>query len=171
MEWDFITDIILYTSIAALGVFAVIGLIQWISRKSLKKVDRQLLFLPIPILIMVIVYLLFDKILPQIIPGMPVRPDGSGEPSFPSTHVMVVTTIFFCISTALPKYTKSKTALIIMDIFMFTLASLVATGRILANKHSLPDVIGAVIFSFIFYEIYDYCIRKIRIKKEAKKHE
>jgi undecaprenyl-diphosphatase len=99
---------------------------------------------------------------------MPTRPDGSGEPSFPSTHVMVVSTIFFCVSAALPKYIKSKVALFLIYLVMFVLASLVATGRIVSGKHSCIDVIGAAIFAFIFYEIYYYCIHHNKSKKEKK---
>lgn len=167
MEWDKITNIILIASIIVLGLFAVLGLTQWISRKSLKKVDKQLLWMILPIALMVIVYLVFDKVLPSIIKPYPlVRPDNSGEPSFPSTHVMIVTTIFFCASAALPKYTKSKALIFIIDIIMFALASLVATGRVLANKHSVVDIIGGAIFAFIFYEIYCACLRKKKAKKE-----
>lgn len=168
MNWDTITNIILISSFAVLAIFVVLAIIQWISRKSIKKIDKQLLWMPIPLIVMIIVYLVFDKLLPQIFPdAMPTRPDGSGEYSFPSTHVMVVTTIFFIVSTALPKYIKSKTVCIIFDIVMFALASLVATGRVLANKHSVIDVIGAVVFAFIFLEIYILCLKKH--KKTTKK--
>ena len=169
MEWTKITDIILIASIVILGLFAILGLIQWIMRKSLFKVDKQILWMILPMALMAIVYLVCDKILtPDKFSFMPTRPDGSGEPSFPSTHVMVVTTIFFCVSAALSKYIKSKPVLIILDIVMFALASLVATGRILSNKHSYIDVIGAVVCAFIFYEIYYYCIHHKKSKKEEK---
>ena len=169
MEWTKITDIILIASIVILGLFALLGLIQWISRKSLKKVDKQILWMILPMALVAIVYLVCDKFLtPDKFSFMPTRPDGSGEPSFPSTHVMVVTTIFFCVSAALPKYIKSKAALFIIDIVMFALASLVATGRIVSNKHSYIDVIGAVVFAFIFYEIYYFCIHRKKAKKEEK---
>ena len=166
MEWIKITDIILAISILILGLCAILGLIQWISRGSIKKVDKQILWLLLPAVLLVVTYLLFDKVLPEIFPGMPHRPNNPEEPSFPSTHVMVVTTIFFCVSAALPKYTKSKTLITILDILMFILASLTATGRIISQMHTYVDVIGAVVFSFIFYEIYYSCIHK---KKKAKK--
>lgn len=168
MEWTKITDIILISSIAILGLFALLGLYQWITRKSLKKVDKQILWMILPMALVAITYLVCDKILtPDKFSFMPTRPDGSGEPSFPSTHVMVVATIFFCVSAALPKYIKSKLALFFIDIVMFALASLTATGRILSNKHSYVDVIGALVLAFIFYEIYYFCIRRKKAKKES----
>lgn len=167
MEWEKITNVILISSFAVLAIFVVLGIIQWISRGSLKKVDKQLLYMPIPLVLMLIVYLVCDKLLPNLFPGlMPTRPDGSGEPSFPSTHVMVVATIFFVVITALPKYIKSKPLRIIFEIALLILTSLVATGRIMANKHTIVDVVGAVIFAFIFTEIYHQCIKKHKVKKE-----
>ena len=105
MQWDKITDIILITSIAVLAVFAGLGLYQWITRKSLKKVDKRILFMLIPLALMAITYIVFDKFL-----VLKVRPDGSGEPSFPSTHVMVVATIFFLATLNLNKYVKQQSA-------------------------------------------------------------
>lgn len=168
MEWTKITDIILISSIVILGLFALLGLYQWITRKSLKKVDKQILWMILPMALVAITYLVCDKILtPDKFSFMPTRPDGSGEPSFPSTHVMVVATIFFCVSAALPKYIKSKAALILIDIVMFAFASLTATGRILSDKHSYIDVAGAIIFAFIFYEIYYAVTHRKKAKKES----
>ena len=161
MQWDLITNIILISSIITIGAFAVLGLYQWISRGSIAKVDRYLRWLPLPLVLMVITYLVFDHIL-----IWNTRPDGSGEPSFPSSHVMVVTTIFFLVTLILPHYVKNKALRIVLELLMLILISLTCTGRILAGKHWWSDVIGGIIFAFIFSEIY-YLIIK-RSKRNAK---
>ena len=119
MHWDLISDIILATSFTALAVFAVLGLCQWIKRRSLKKVDKPLLWAILPLFLMVVTYVVFDKFL-----VLNTRPNGSGEPSFPSTHVMIVATIFSIIAIILPKYIKSRAACIILDFMMFVLLAL-----------------------------------------------
>lgn len=149
MDWDKATDIILYASFAIIGVFAVMGLCQLFKRKSLKKVDLQLSMMPVPLILMAIVYVIFDKFL-----ILNTRPDGSGEPSFPSTHVMVVGTIFLLAALALPKYIKPKTICVILDIVMLALFAITAYGRIAANMHWLSDVIAGAIFAAIFGAIY-----------------
>ena len=161
MEWKKITDIILITSLITLGVFAILALYQWITRKSIKKIDKRLLWMPLPLVLMVFVWILFDKFL-----ILDVRPNGSGEPSFPSTHVMVVSTIFFLATMNLPKYVKSKVARIILDSTMVVLISLTCVGRVLSNMHRPLDVIGGLIFAFIFTEIYYYTIHKKKAKNE-----
>ena len=165
MQWDLITNIILASSILTLAVFAVIGLYQWITRKSFMKIDRVIRWIPLPMALMTIVYFIFDKLI-----IFNTRPDGSGEPSFPSTHVMVVTTIFFIVITILPKYIKSKTARLVLDIIMSILISLVCTGRVLAKKHWPIDVFGGVAFAVLFTEIYYFFAKTSKkSKKKGKK--
>lgn len=160
MNWDKATDIILIANIASLAVFAIFGLCQWIKRKSIKKVDKELIFMLVPLILMAIVYFVFDKFL-----IWNTRPDGSGEPSFPSTHVMVVATIFLLIALVLPRYIKSKAACALLDLMMLIFIVLTCVGRVLANKHWTSDVIGALIFSVIFALIY-YLIAIWRRKKK-----
>lgn len=154
MPWDLITNIILVSALAVFAVLVVLGLYQWITRKTLKKVDKPILYLTIPLILMVIVYFVFDKLI-----ILNTRPNGSGEPSFPSTHTMVVTTIFLLTALIIPRYIKSKTLNIILDIIMLALIILVSVGRVLANMHWPTDVIGGVGFSLIFALIYYFLIK------------
>ena len=160
MQWDLITNIILVLSIATLGIFAILGLYQWITRKSIKKVDKQIRWMPLPVGLMAIVYLIFDKLL-----ILNTRPNGSGEPSFPSTHAMIVATIFFIVTIILPKYVKSKPLRVVLEILMFAGIALTCTGRVLANMHWPIDVIGSLVFAFVFSEIYYQIIKKKKAKK------
>lgn len=155
MQWSKITDIILIASIAILGVFAIFGLYQWIRRKSLKKVDKPLLAMLVPLFLMAATYFVFDKLL-----ILNTRPNGSGEPSFPSTHTMVVATIFLCVALILPRYIKSKAAIITLDTLMLILTILVCVGRVAANMHWISDVIGGLIFAATFAVIYYLIIRR-----------
>lgn len=157
MHWDLATNIILAAALATLAIFAFLALFQWVRRKSLKKVDRPLLLMLVPLLLMVLTYFIFDKIL-----ILNTRPDGSGEPSFPSTHVMVVATIFYLIAIILPNYVKSKIACILLDVLMFALTILVSVGRVFANKHWPSDVFGALIFAAIFALVYYLTLRRTK---------
>lgn len=82
MEWSKITDIILAAALLLVGVFGVLGVCQWYKRKSLKKVDRELLAFVPSLGVMAAVYFFFDKVL-----VLNTRPDGSGEPIF--LHLML----------------------------------------------------------------------------------
>ena len=157
MQWSKITDIILIAALAVFAVFAILGLCQWFKRKSLKKVDKPLLLSLIPLSLMPATFIIFEKFL-----VLNTRPNGSGEPSFPSTHTMVVATIFLLTAIILPNYIKSKTARVIMDIVMLLFIILVSVGRVLANMHWVSDVVGGLIFAAIFATIYYLTLRRVK---------
>ena len=161
MKWDLITNIILVAACAVLGLFIILGIYQWITRKSFKKIDPELRWAIVPIVLMGITYLVFDHVL-----IWNTRPDGSGEPSFPSSHVMLIATTFFLTTIILPKYVKQQSHRIFIDAMMLVLLILVCVGRVLANKHWTSDVEGALIFSLIFATIYYLILR--RTTKNAK---
>ena len=162
MQWETITNIILISSIITVVFFAILGLYQWVTRGSLKKVDPEILWMPLPLVLMALVYFIF------IFFPVATRPNGSGESSFPSTHVMVVTTIYFIITIIIPRYIKSTAIQIAIEFIIVVLISLTCTGRIMAELHSLWDVIGGIVFAFIFSEIYYLAYRKGK-KKNAKR--
>lgn len=155
MNWDLITNVILLSSFLVLAVFGILGLVQLIQRKSLKKVDKPILRMLIPLILTAIIYVVFDKFW-----VLNVRPDGSGEPSFPSSHVLAVATIFALVAIALPSYVKSKTARAVLYLLMLTLTVLVSVGRVLANKHWPSDVAGALGFAAINALIYYLIIKE-----------
>ena len=162
MEWNTITNIILITSFIVLGIFVLLAIYEWITRKSFMKIDRELRWMPVPLALMAAVYFIFDKVF-----ILNVRPDGSGEQSFPSTHVMVVATIFFLVTMILPKYIKSKVARAVLEIMMIALISLTCSGRVLANKHWVSDVLAALVFAFLFTMVYHYLLK---FSKKRAKH-
>ena len=72
--------------LVALG-FGVLGLVQWIQRKSIAKVDRSILALGVFYVVVVAVFLLFEKV---VINYRPVLIDGVLEASYPSSTTLLV---------------------------------------------------------------------------------
>lgn len=159
MNWNTATDIILIASLAVLAVFAVMGFCQLVKRKSFFKVDKPLIGMFVPLLLILLTYYFFNEVV--VINYSPIDPT---KPSFPSSHVMATTTIFACVAIILPRYLQSKAACIVLDIIMLTLTVLMSIGRVLANEHWLMDVIAALIFSMVYTGIYYFIIRR---KKDA----
>ena len=160
--WELISNISLVLAILTFGAFGALGLYQWIKRKDFAKIDYEIVWMLVPTVLMAATYLIFDHLI-----ILSPRPNGSGEPSFPSTHVMVVATIFFVTTIILPHYIKNRTTRIVLEVLMVIAISLTCTGRILSDMHSLGDVIGGLVFAFIFSEIYYQIIK--RSKKNAKR--
>ena len=87
--WYNITDWLGLTAIATAFVFAVAGLVQWIKRKSLLKVDKEILCLGALYIVVIGLYFLFEKVIVNYRPV--IMPGGSHpEASFPSSHTMIV---------------------------------------------------------------------------------
>ncbi len=164
--WDKVSDFILYGAFAVLAVFAILGLAQLIQRRSLKKVDRPLLAMLAPLVLAVATYFIFDHFI-----VLNTRPNGSGEPSFPSSHVMFVATIFATVAIVLPYYIKSRPLCCLAWILMLALLALVSAGRILSNMHWLTDVLGALGFSAAFALIYYFTVKNSLKKQNKRKKE
>ena len=160
--WEIITNIILGIAILTLVAFLGLGLYQWVKRGGIEKVDKEIAWIWLPVVLMAITYFIFDKFI-----ILATRPNGSGESSWPSTHVMVVATIFFIVTIILPHYIKDRTTRIVLEVLMVIAISLTWTGRIMANMHSLGDVIAGLVFAFLFSEVYCQVIK--RSSKNAKR--
>lgn len=154
--WLTITDVIVGLALICLGLFGILFLYQWFTRKSFRKIDPELRWALVPLALMFITFIIFEKIW-----VVDVRPNGSGEPSFPSTHTMLAATVFFITIVALPRYLRDKKLRIVIDILMIAAVILVAVGRVLANMHWPTDVVAGILFSAIFAIIYELILRRV----------
>ena len=91
--WDKLTQALGLLAIAVAGVFAVTGLVQLIQRKSLLKVDKKILMLGVIYILVILLYALFEKV-PFNYRPVVLDPAEGLEPSYPSTHTMLILTIF-----------------------------------------------------------------------------
>jgi len=162
--WSIITDILLTIAILVLGVFAFLGLIQWIQRKNIMKVDKELLFMLPSLVLMLVIYVVFMKV--WIINYRPILIDGIAEPSFPSSHTMATTTILLMAIKALPKYIENKRVRIILSIAMVVVIFAVAFGRVASGMHWFTDVLGGVIFGWVLSSLYQLLLVKFGKEKE-----
>ncbi|MBR6823386.1 MAG: phosphoesterase PA-phosphatase, partial [Clostridia bacterium] len=89
MFWYKVTEFLGIFSLAVAGFVAAMGLYQLITRKSIKKVDREIITAGILYAVMFFFYIFFDKV---VINYRPVIMSGETEvePSFPSSHTMLV---------------------------------------------------------------------------------
>ena len=160
-----ITEILGIVVILIVLCYGLIGLIQLIKRKSLFKVDRDILLLGGLYVLMGIVYVFFEKF---IINYRPIIIDGELEASYPSSHTILA--ICICVSSLIvsknyvpEKYKK------ITDIVTIVLLLGVFLGRTISGVHWISDILGGVIISMMllmyFYTLYDVRFKKTRRKR------
>ena len=127
----------------ALG-FALFGFIQLIKRKSFFKVDRTILYLGGFYIIVIAVYIFFEKI---IINYRPVLIDGYLEVSYPSSTTMLTASVMPSAAIELNSRIKN---IILRRIVIATAAAFTAfmvIGRLISGVHWFTDIIGGILFS------------------------
>ena len=139
-----ITDWLGLVPIGVAFGFAVLGLVQWIKRKSLLKVDRSILALGGFYIMVMAVYILFEIV---VINYRPTLINGYLEASYPSSTTMLV----MCV---MPTAMMQFCARIKNDLFrrcvMLVIAAFIVfmvIGRLVSGVHWISDIIGGVLFS------------------------
>lgn len=146
-----ITEILGIIPILIALMYAVIGLIQVIDRKSLK-VDKELIALGILYIIVILIYAFFEKC---IINYRPVLIDGILEASYPSSHTLL--SICICGSALLiNKYLfNNKKIYKYINIISIISMVLIVLGRLLSGVHWASDIIGSIIISITLLKILE----------------
>ena len=124
--------------------FAVLGLVQWVKRKSLLKVDRSILTLGGFYIIVMAVYLLFEMV---VINYRPVLINGYLEASYPSSTTMLVMCVM---PTAIIQFRTRIKNDKFRRLIMFAIAVFIAfmvIGRLVSGVHWITDIIGGALFS------------------------
>ena len=145
-------NMLLYTITDWLGLvpigvafgFAVLGLVQWVGRKSLFKVDRSILALGGFYIIVLAMYIFFEIV---VINYRPVLIDGYLEASYPSSTTMLVMCVMPTAMMQLHARIKSDVfrRCVLISIAAFT--AFMVIGRLASGVHWLTDIIGGALVS------------------------
>ena len=124
--------------------FAVLGLVQWVGRKSLFKVDRSILALGGFYIIVLAMYIFFEIV---VINYRPVLIDGYLEVSYPSSTTMLVMCVMPTAMMQLHARIKSDVfrRCVLISIAAFT--AFMVIGRLASGVHWLTDIIGGALVS------------------------
>ena len=159
--WDKISDLCMAGSLLVAGGFACLGIWQLITRKSLKKVDFDLYLLAGLYAAAVVFYLLFEVV---VINYRPVLIDGILEPSYPSSHTMLVFVILDSAIVQTGLRVKKRLLRSVLLIAASLVCFLTAIGRLLAGVHWFTDVFAAILFSGFLVFLYKTLV--LQFKKE-----
>ena len=132
--------------------FGEIGLGQLIKRKSLFRVDLDLVYLGIYYVLVIFGYLFFE-ICP--INYRPVLIDGILEASYPSSTTLLVLSVMPTLMLQTNCRIKNRYAKRIIYIFTVVFSAFMVIGRLIAGVHWFTDIVGAVFLStglFYFYK-------------------
>ena len=131
--------------------FGLLGLMQWIRRKSITKVDRDILLLGGYYILVILGYLIFEMI---PINYRPILIDGAMEASYPSSTTLLVLSVMPTLLFQVIRRTKSQTVRRITAAFVVLFSAFMIIGRLVAGVHWLTDIVGAVLLSAGLYFLY-----------------
>ena len=151
--WYKLTQALGLLAIAVAGVFAVTGLVQLFQRKSLLKVDKKILMLGVIYILVILLYALFEKV-PFNYRPVVLDPAEGLEPSYPSTHTMLILTIFGTAVAVLGDYIKNARLVLLLKIVCLVIMALTIVGRLVCGVHWFTDIAGGVIISLFFINLY-----------------
>ena len=158
---------LLYTLTTVLGIFLILvvvwfglkGLMQLIHRKSLLKVDREILTLGGLYVVLALVYVFFEKV---IINYRPIIMEGEteAEASFPSSHTMLVCVVMGSAIMLLGRYIKDEKTRRVLKIVFYLVIAVTVLGRLFSGVHWLTDILGGVLISICLLSIFAILLPK-----------
>ena len=132
-------------------IFGGIGLGQWIKRRSLLKVDRDILFLGIYHVIVIFGYLIFEMI---PINYRPILIEGVMEASYPSSTTLLVLSVMPTLTFQLKRRMKNMTVCKMLSMLTILFSSFMVVGRWICGVHWFTDIIGSIILSTGLFFVY-----------------
>ena len=124
--------------------FGTLGLIQWIKRKHLLKVDYSILVLGGFYIVVMAVYVLFEMV---VVNYRPVLIGGILESSYPSSTTMLVMCVM---PTAIMQFNaRIKNNVLKRSVASAIIAFIVfmVIGRLVSGVHWFTDIIGGILLS------------------------
>ncbi len=146
-----VTDWLGLVPIAVCLCFVVFGLVQLIRRRSLKKVDPDILLLGAYFLLVILGYLIFELI---PINYRPVLIDGALEASYPSSTTLLVLCVMPALQLQIGRRAQNTAVKRVTAVVIVLFSAFMVIGRLVSGVHWLTDIIGAVFLSAGLFLLY-----------------
>lgn len=160
MLWYHITDWLGLAPILLAFCFGMLGFIELVARRSIKKVDVSIIILGIYYIIVIFLYFFFEMV---IVNCRPILMDGYLETSFPSSHTFVTISIMTSAVIVCNSLTKNKVSRKIMFIMAIAIIFVTVFGRLLSGVHWFTDILGGLFLSCSLTFLFDGVIETIKV--------
>lgn len=153
-----LTEMLGYASIVVCAGFGVLGLLQLISRRSLKRVDRTIYCLAGLYIITIVLYVVFNKLVinyrPLIMAG-----ETMPEASFPSSHSMLVMVVMGSTVMVLHEYVANTPVRVMLRIICILVLLAMVGLRLLSGVHWPTDIAAGCVLGgmllFLFSAVWN----------------
>ena len=129
--------------------FGGVGFFQLIKRKSLLKVDSDIIILGIHYVIVISGYLIFEMI---PINYRPILINGFMEASYPSSTTLLVLGVMPTVIFQINRRVKNIKIKNIISVITIIFSVFMVVGRLISGVHWVTDIVGSVLLSMgLFY--------------------
>lgn len=146
-----VTDWLGLVPFAVAAAFALLGLVQWIKRKSFFRVDCSLLSLGLFYVAVIAAYLFFEY---AVVNYRPVLINGYLEASYPSSTTMLVMCVMPTAAMQLRARIKNAWFRRLMIVLITVFTAFMVIGRLVSGVHWMTDIIGGATLSAGLVAVY-----------------
>ena len=132
-------------------IFAGIGLVQLIKRRSLFRVDADIMILGVYFVIVFLAYAIFEMI---PINYRPILIEGIMEASYPSSTTLLVLSVMPVLIEQIQRRLSGIGVKRIITIAAIAFSVFMVTGRLISGVHWFTDIVGGVLLSTGLVLIY-----------------
>ena len=143
--------------------YGVLGAVQWIRRRSLARVDGDIILLGIYYLLVIAGYLFFEMV---PVNYRTVLIDGVLEASYPSSTTLLVLSVMPTLKFQTDRRCRRPAVRKLATGFVILFSAFMVTGRLIAGVHWMTDIIGSVLLSAGLYLLYRAAVERADRKKD-----
>ena len=135
--------------------FGVLGAVQMFRRRSLLKVDPDIILLGVYYIVIIAGYVFFEMV---PINYRPVLIDGVLEASYPSSTTLLVLGVMPTLKFQADRRFGDGPARKAAVIFSYLFAAFMVIGRLVSGVHWATDIIGSILLSTGLFLLYRYAV-------------
>lgn len=132
-------------------IFAGIGLVQLIKRRSIFRVDADIMILGVYFVIVFLAYAIFE-IIP--INYRPILIEGRMEASYPSSTTLLVLSVMPALVEQIKRRLSGIRVKQIITIAAIAFSVFMVTGRLISGVHWFTDIVGGELLSAGLFMLY-----------------
>lgn len=139
-----LTDLLSIIPLGFVAGFALLGLVQFVKRKNLFKVDYSIFVLGGFYIAVMALFLFFEKV---VINYRPILIEGVLEASYPSSTTMLVMCVMPTALMQLNSRIRNKPLKLMVALSIVAFTAFMVISRLVSGVHWISDIIGGALLS------------------------